>query len=794
MQEIRLGASGLWTDPSELEAPKGALREALNVRIRRENCIEPRPGFPQETLDDANGPVTHMREWASGILSVVGTELWHLIPGGAVTEVTDAASAPLAITAAESTIAEVADVALVPTDTGVYAVDRDLNAYPAAVEKARPPIPTLGTGNVLNDDQQCALRSVVVQEVESGRLVFSAPSDPVTAINETGGSQGVTVRVALGPDVVAGMRVHVYRTDIVAVGTPPGDEMHLIRDVTLVAGDITAGYVDVALSASDELGASLYTNETQEGILQANGETPRAKRIAWYKQIAFYGDIRPRYDYRLEVAPTANGGIAAGATGTATSGSSTITGLPGGHGIPVGAYVSLSDDVGADDATFSAHTRVTVSGATTLTIDKPAIGNYTGAINFHDVLTVDGAEHIIGLTDALSSGQFGSITALCALINAAGGDTVATVLQEATFPRFVIESPGAFNVSSLFSGALGVFSSTPTAAVTNDELYPARLMWSKSLQPESVPAVNYIDIGKQWEPILGLGVTRDALFVLKADGVWRVSGDTPETLRVDEYDRSIQAIHPLAITTLDDQVWAWTTSGVVALSDGGTQRVSDPSIANLLEAAQSYVLTQGRAGTYVSGVFMGAAQQESVLMLGVPDPDDEEETPAAQYVYVLEAKTGAWVRWSSSHAWHSAGEYAGSIVIGGVEAIGVQSAALHDAVDTGVATRVEWVALVAGDPSSLAHWRGVKLLMADASTCSGFTVGFASERVPTEGTITLATTSSTRPVVLRGSPTRNHARCQRLRVSAASSLLDQAWRMEALALTFEQMRGGERMP
>ena len=46
MDDIRLECNGLYLDPSELTAPAGSLREALNVRIKRQNTVEPRPGFP----------------------------------------------------------------------------------------------------------------------------------------------------------------------------------------------------------------------------------------------------------------------------------------------------------------------------------------------------------------------------------------------------------------------------------------------------------------------------------------------------------------------------------------------------------------------------------------------------------------------------------------------------------------------------------------------------------------------------------------------------------------------------
>ena len=879
MQEMRLGASGLYTDPSELEAPKGALREALNVRIKRANVIEPRPGFPVSSIEEGDGNVTVLGEWENGVLCIKeGDGLFHFTSLYVQQEIVDASAASLVITDTDSCLVPVADVMLVPTDNGIYAVDRALNAYPASLDQSLPPIPTLtiGGGSVLADDEHFAARSVVVQALGGGRLVFSAPSAPVVAANETGGFRGVSLRVTLGPNVVAGMRVHVYRTDIVGIATPTGDEMALVRDVTLVAGDITAGYLDVVLSPVDTLGASLYTNETQEGILQANAGTPNAKRIGWYKQMAFYGDISPRYAYRMERDSGYIGGVAFQGIGTATSASSTITGLTPGHAIPVGSYITRSGDATVDDASFSAFTRVTASGATTLTIDKPAIGTFTGTLNLHNVATVAGNEYIQGAVSALAGRQYATTDDLVALINA-DGDAVGSVISSGLTPRFVVESDATFSGSSLFAGY--AFPVTPVNAVANTDTYPARLMWSKSLQPESVPAVNYLDIGSNWEPIIGLGVTRDALFVLKTDGVWRVTGDSPETLRVDEYDRSIQALHPRAVATMDDMVWAWTTSGIVGISDGGIQRVSDPSISSLIEDSQSNVLTHARAVTpvYLGGCFIGACQSESILMVGVPAADATTTTAPAEYIYALETKTGAWVRWqhsSASYSWTAAGAFGGKMLLGGPNVIMIQaddtvegatlsatlSASAANAVGPdgvtypgtttmsanysagirvsrgsasawplfrsagdviitnelltdGIAVvdsepmrcRVEWVAFSGGDssmqgggsPSRLVHWRGAQLMFGDAAALPSVVVGFSSERVPSEATVELrnyADPLRPEPVTLRGSVTRAHARCARLRPSIDIKWAAQAWRLEGVALTFEPMRGGERMP
>ena len=80
--------------------------------------------------------------------------------------------------------------------------------------------------------------------------------------------------------MTAGMVVQVYRTDVVATSAPTGDEMALATAQTITSGDVAAGYATVVLTSATVLGASLYTNETQEGILQSSYPPPKAKCIA----------------------------------------------------------------------------------------------------------------------------------------------------------------------------------------------------------------------------------------------------------------------------------------------------------------------------------------------------------------------------------------------------------------------------------------------------------------------------------------------------------------------------------
>lgn len=676
-EEIKLGCSGIWSDSSEVQAPPGAMRDAVNVRIRRPNVIEPRPGLPPTTVTTPTSPPRHMLEWNGGLLIIADTELHHVIKGGAQSEVTDPDSASLAITYGDSELEEVSDGVMVPTDNGVYYVDADNDAQPAGLSQGIEPVLTPISGSGVPDGDTVSVRSVFSQELASGRLVVSAPSAPIAFTNNTGSGKSVSARVNLPSDIRAGMRVQLYRTAVVTPPAATGDEMSLVKDVELEAADITAGYVDIEfLSSSETLGASLYTNETQEGVLGANYAPLPAKRVAWFNQMAFYADLSPRYAHRWTGQATTDGlngfgfGVYLQANLSFGSGVTTITGVSTllTDEMEVGMYISVGDDVGTADTYFAANTTVTAVYATSFDISSATLAIGTSqATNFHRTLTIAGNDYVLGAEEYIASNQAGSWAGLQSLVNADGavrmnlsGDELDT-----DNPEVELVGDSAFSASCLAGGFKNIFTETAVNSAADDRTWPARLAWSKTLQPESVPILNFIDIGSHVEPILALETTRDALFVFKRDGIWRVSGPGPDSLVVDQFDRTLRLVSPLATTTHRGDIWAWTTQGIMRINDGGAQNMSDNTIRDQIEASQQSVYEAGLGGTVYGGLWLGSSETEGLVMAGIPANGDNDNSTTW---YVYEARTGAWVRWtgasSESGYMTCAGEDKGELVLG----------------------------------------------------------------------------------------------------------------------------------
>ena len=885
MEDIRLEATGLFLDPSELTAPAGSMREALNVRIKRQNLIEPRPGFPITALTGPSGAGWQAFSWSGEAYGVFNTKLWRdESPAVEIRRITGMTytGGPPAVTYATTSLVMSSDTAYaeqigrnfyVITDGGVVRVadPADDTCVYAGLPVGPPP---LGYATGATTDH-FAMRTVMVQTV-NGQLIVGAPSAAAVFI---GTGAELTIR-SNQYGLLPGMRLQVYATEPVVLATPTGDEMRLVYDIELTNQQWILGAGDPTLSLTINPylnGASLYTNETQEGIAQASYRPRIAKCMAAFKGMAFYGDLLPEYNQILEGTtgdgPSAARVMAIGSEyeqldGTATIGSPVIQFLTTfiANDYLTGCYVSQGGIVGTAGTIIPANARIIavstggVLGTDTITLDKNALSSAAVPILYvHDVLTVDGEEFINGVLSDMPNRQFGSRSDLVALV-AAHTDVRLEVSSNDEDPYTLLwQSNGAaFSISyqpRLTNGTLvGLYgvSAVTSAAADADR---SRVMWSKTLQPEAVPRLNFQDLGAWREPVLRMVPTRDSLFILKADGVWRITGESPETLRVEEFDRTIRLIHRRAADLYENQVWAWTSNGIVAISEAGAQRMSEPAIGSALEASQENIITLGLSAP-PGGCFIAGCTNQECVLVGVPSSTATGANANAKYIYCWEGKTGAWVRWQAltNIDWRGAVEHEGDmLLVGGdgslmyqnddrtdaeaavtvtlaeatqatigalgsagvghrvtqgsvvawlTEALGSAAYTTTATLTNGAATTaypmecvVEWNA--SPTPGTMSHWRQMRAQMTTLSQAWRVLFGFTSERVHTLAQVWQDFSSPQTEqgvTALRMLITRAHARCARLRPRITIESAGQDWLLNGITLTFEPMRDGNRLP
>ena len=127
-------------------------------------------------------------------------------------------------------------------------------------------------------------------------------------------------------------------------------------------------------------------------------------------------------------------------------------------------------------------------------------------------------------------------------------------------------------VNTLVAGT-GAYVFAGTTASSN-EASPNRLYFSKLQQPEAVPLLNYIDIGPKDKAISRIIALRDSLYILKEDGIYRLSGDTTTNFSVSLFDSSSSIVAADSAAVLNNQIYLFSTQGVIRIGDSGVEIIS----------------------------------------------------------------------------------------------------------------------------------------------------------------------------------------------------------------------------
>jgi hypothetical protein len=117
-----------------------------------------------------------------------------------------------------------------------------------------------------------------------------------------------------------------------------------------------------------------------------------------------------------------------------------------------------------------------------------------------------------------------------------------------------------------------------TGVTSSQEGTPGRLAWSKIDEPESAPLPYYADIGDPNLPIYRIMAVQDALYVFKADGLWRVFGDDPQNLVIQQVDATARMTQGMsgAVARYGNNLYAWTQRGIVECGNFGVRNIDGP--------------------------------------------------------------------------------------------------------------------------------------------------------------------------------------------------------------------------
>jgi len=475
------------------------------------------------------------------------------------------------------------------TSNGIYKqASVSSTPIPSGVPPALDGQATLTSGSWFLNPASTAYRITWSYTDLNGNVVEGAPSFRIT-ISNSSGTSAVSLTFSIPDGITTAYTYNIYRALQTGSATVPAtDEMFLAMTGQPTSGQIAAKSVTVTdVTPEALLGETFYGSPSQDGATQYNYPPPLATDICYFSNMTFYSDITQLENVYITM-------IAAGSP----------NGVQSGDTITINGLVFTAG--GAQNPSIGEFLVVT-SGTPANNIDATS-KNLVACINQYPANTSIYAYYPVGYND------------LPGLIYLTG--------RTYAVGQFVVTGSrgGAFSPALPVSGS--TYFSTQSINVNG-------LAISKTNQPEAVPPTNLEFIGGGDQPILRIFGLRDSVVVLKTDGIFRVTGTSPDALTVTPFDTTIFLNSPDSAVLLNNSVFAMTSQMVVAISESGVEIESRNIEGTLLQIAN---LANFPTATFA---FPYESEREYILCV----PSSNSDTTATQiFVYNWLLKT--WTRWT----------------------------------------------------------------------------------------------------------------------------------------------------
>lgn len=106
------------------------------------------------------------------------------------------------------------------------------------------------------------------------------------------------------------------------------------------------------------------------------------------------------------------------------------------------------------------------------------------------------------------------------------------------------------------------------------QLYKNKLYYSKFQEPDSIPRLNFLDVGDGSE-ILGVKQLRQSLFIFKEnDGVYILRGNGPEDWSLLRLYPDLRLVAPRTLVVMEDSIIGLFNLGIMAVSENGYEPLS----------------------------------------------------------------------------------------------------------------------------------------------------------------------------------------------------------------------------
>lgn len=488
-------------------------------------------------------------------------------------------------------------------------------------------------------------------------LIQGAPSGFAQVVNTTASTAAPIVNFSLPSGITVNHQYQIYRSAAVGSGITPSDEEGLVYQGSPVANDLTYGTISVLDIVPDALrGATIYTAASQQGLVNSNSTPPLANDIAIFRNTMFFANTSTLQNYNLTLLGTGTpagiqsgdtitiGGITYTAsssenstsgqfavapvfllitTGTVSSSSTSMT--------SVGSTVGLANGMSISGNNIPSGTYITNISGSTVTMSQAATGAASGqSVTF----TGDSAAQAIRDT-ALSLvrviNRYSSSTVYAYYVSSIQGLPGEILLQsrEVGAASFALVS----SRSTCWSPALPTSGTTQVSTNSVNKNY---LYFSKDQQPEHVPVGNFIPVGSGDKNILRIIALRDSLFILKEDGIFYLTGTDSTNFQVWPLDYTAILIAPESAVSLNNQIYALTTQGVVSVTQNGVAIMSHGIEQDLMSLiAENY--------TTLKNTSFGVAYESSraYYLFCISNANDTAPTQYYRYNYITNAWTYA---------------------------------------------------------------------------------------------------------------------------------------------------------
>ncbi len=639
MQDKILKCLGWVSQYSPLSLAPGALRKANDISIRRENIAEPRRGHKLYTTT-SDAPKKLMG-YQNKILVHRGTTISYDNGSGTFADYSGSYSAP---TGLKMRFVDAFSNLYFTTSLGVK-VFSDITgtaARLAGAPRALDPSFTLtGATGFLATAFQCAYRCVIKRTDSQSNLTTGYPSQRLWVTNTAGAGRNVILTTYLPSECIATDVLQFYRTAQIAGTTSDdsGDEMGLVYQYELTAADITAGNVVFTDSVTDSLrGATLYTSPSQEGIGQANDRPPLAKDLCLYKSnYMLYANTQTKQRLSFTLVGAAGLGFATtGDTHTNTTLDNVVSVLNLAigwkvEGTNIAASTTISNIVGSTVTLSQAATGTTVGGAVRFYTNKTL--TFAGSTyNFGSSEIISGAgspQVLVSVTGVAAAdidltarsfvrvvNRYASNTVAYAYYLSGPGDLPGQILTEEKgvgASAFTIATNSSV-ISGMFFPAAPVTPATSVKSASSNSVQKNAIFYSKSQQGEHVPPLNFLPVGPASKNILRVIGLRDSAIIIKEEGIYRLTGETPQSFSIVPVDLTVRCVAAESVVALSNQVIMLSNQGVVSISEGGVEVISheiEPELIPLLPVTALPDYTTGCAYESERSYFLSTITQSS---------------------------------------------------------------------------------------------------------------------------------------------------------------------------------------